>query len=121
MLFNVEQFETQAGANNQKVIDFLLAKYMLNNQYNAFIQLAARTHLTIHSSKHYQEFLLMYAYLLKDNSLISKWQIEQTVIERFYRYLQINQSGKSPEEIQELLCPYKHTYWYYVQYNKKQI
>ena len=28
MLFNVEQFETQAGANNQKVIDFLLAKYM---------------------------------------------------------------------------------------------
>lgn len=121
MLFNVEQFETQAGANNQKVIDFLLAKYMLNNQYNAFIQLAARTHLTIHSSKHYQEFLLMYAYLLKDNSLISKWQIEQTVIERFYRYLQINQSGKSPEEIQELLCPYKDTYWYYVQYNKKQI
>ena len=53
--------------------------------------------------------------------MISKWQIEQTVIERFYRYLQINQSGKSPEEIQELLCPYKDTYWYYVQYNKKQI
>ena len=66
-------------------------------------------------------YQLMYAYLLKDNSLISKWQIEQTVIERFYRYLQINQSGKSPEEIQELLCPYKDTYWYYVQYNKKQI
>ena len=60
MLFNVEQFETQAGANNQKVIDFLLAKYMVNNHFNALFQLAARTHLTIHSSKHYQEFLLIY-------------------------------------------------------------
>lgn len=119
MLFNVEQFGTRTGANNQKVIDFLLAKYMLNNQYNAFIQLAARTHLTISGNKSYQEFLLMYAYLLKDNSLISKWGIESTVVERFYRYLQINQSGKSPEEIRGLLTPYKDTYWYYVQYNKK--
>ena len=58
--------------------------------------------------------------LLKDNSLISKWQIEQTVIERFYRYLQINQSGKISGRNQELLCPYKDTYWYYVQYNKNK-
>lgn len=119
MLFNVEQFEKRTGINNPKVIDFLLAKYMLNNQYNAFIQLAARTHLKINESKSYQEFLLMYAYLLKDNSLISKWQIEQSIVERFYRYIQINQSGESPENIRELLNSYKDTYWYYVQYNKK--
>lgn len=120
MLYNVEQVEKRTGINNPKVIDFLLAKYMLNNQYNAFIQLAARTHLKINDNKSYQEFLLMYAYLLKDNSLISKWQIKQAIVERFYQYIQINQSGKSPENIRELLNSYKDTYWYYVQYNKNR-
>lgn len=118
MLYNVEQHWRQSGGDNPKVADFLLARYMLNNQYNAFIQLAKRTNLSLSGCEAYQEFLLMYAYLLKDNALIQDWGIGQPVLERFYRYLRINQSGKSDEEVKRLLEPYRDTYWYYVQYNK---
>lgn len=118
MLYNIEQ-SWSLGNKNSKIMDFLLARYMLDNQYNAFIQLMKQTHLDLDSCETYQEFLLMYAYLLKDNSLISQWHIGKNVIERFYQYLQINQSGKTNEEIKQLLAPFNNTYWFYVQFNKK--
>ena len=62
----------------------------------------------------------MYAYMLRDNTLIGKWNIPQDVVTDFYRYLQINQSGQTPEVIKKQLSGnFQQSYWFYVQYTNE--
>lgn len=121
MLYNVscKQHKTP---ENEKVRDFLLAKYILANDYKGFIYCIAGLSNGIGREfpRTYQEFLLMYAYMLHDSTLIEKWKIRQDVVSDFYKYLQINQSGQPADVIKAKLSEaYRHTYWYYTQYKNE--
>lgn len=121
MLYNVA-CKHREDPENPKVRDFLLAKYILANDYKGFIHCISNLpHGTGRTfPRSYQEFLLMYAYMLRDNTLIAKWNIPQDVVTSFYRYLQINQSGQSPEEIKKQLSGnFRQSYWFYVQYTNE--
>lgn len=121
MLYNVA-CKHREDPENPKVRDFLLAKYILANDYKGFIHCIANLpHGTGRPfPRSYQEFLLMYAYMLRDNTLIGKWNIPQDVVTDFYRYLQINQSGQTPEVIKKQLSGnFRQSYWFYVQYTNE--
>ena len=118
MLYNVT-CKHKEDPYNRKVLDFLLAKYILANDYKNFLHCIAGLPYSIGNDipRLYQEFLLMYAYMLDDNTLIKKWGIQQAVVTDFYKYLQINQSGQSEQKIkEELKKTFGHSYWFYMQH-----
>lgn len=118
MLYNVT-CKHKEDPYNRKVLDFLLAKYILANDYKNFLHCIAGLPYSIGNDipRLYQEFLLMYAYMLGDNTLIKKWGIRQAVVTDFYKYLQINQSGQSEQKIkEELKKTFGHSYWFYMQH-----
>lgn len=118
MLYNVT-CKHKEDPYSRKVLDFLLAKYILANDYKNFLHCIAGLPYSIGNDipRLYQEFLLMYAYMLGDNTLIKKWGIQQTVVTDFYKYLQINQSGQSEQKIkEELKKTFGHSYWFYMQH-----
>ena len=118
MLYNVT-CKHKEDPYNRKVLDFLLAKYILANDYKNFLHCIAGLPYSIGNDipRLYQEFLLMYAYMLGDNTLIKKWGIQQAVVTDFYKYLQINQSGQSEQKIkEELKKTFGHSYWFYMQH-----
>lgn len=118
MLYNVT-CKHKEDPYNRKVLDFLLAKYILANDYKNFLHCIAGLPYSIGNDipRLYQEFLLMYAYMLGDNTLIEKWGIQQAVVTDFYKYLQINQSGQSEQKIkEELKKAFGHSYWFYMQH-----
>lgn len=118
MLYNITCKHKEAPYN-RKVLDFLLAKYILANDYKNFLHCIAGLPYSIGNDipRLYQEFLLMYAYMLGDNTLIKKWGIQQAVVTDFYKYLQINQSGQSEQKIkEELKKTFGHSYWFYMQH-----
>lgn len=121
MLYNVI-CKHKEEPNNTKVLDFLLARFILTNDYKGFIHCVSNLPKGIGRDfpRTYQEFLLMYAYLVRDNTLIEKWHISQNVVTDFYQYLQINQSGQSEDVIKKKLSEsYRKSYWYYVQYTNE--
>lgn len=121
MLYNVA-CKHRESPENPKVRDFLLAKYILVNDYKNFIHCISNLPNGIGREfpRSYQEFLLMYAYMLRDNTLIEKWKIHQNVVTDFYQYLQINQSGQPKEVIKKKLGKsFRQSYWYYVQYTNE--
>lgn len=124
LLYNLACKHEKSPAN-AKVTAFLLAKYLLANDHQGFLsclsRLPAQTGRELPGA--FQEFLLMYAYRIHDNSLIEQWNIGREVVERFYQYLQINQSGKPAEAIRESLSQsFGSTYWFYFQYtNNNQL
>ena len=121
MLYNVS-CKQQKAPGNIKVRDFLLAKYIVANDYKGFIHCVASLPNGIGKEfpRLYQEFLLMYAYMLGDNTLIETWRIRQDIVTDFYKYLQINQSGQAADVIKSKLSEtHRHTYWFYVQYKNE--
>lgn len=121
MLYNVT-CKHKEEPNNTKVLDFLLARFILTNDYKGFIHCVSNLPNGIGREfpRTYQEFLLMYAYMVRDNTLIEKWHISQNVVTDFYQYLQINQSGQSADVIKKKLSEnYRRSYWYYVQYTNE--
>lgn len=121
MLYNIA-CKQQKNPKNTKVRDFLLAKYLLTDDYEGFIHCVASLPNGIGKElpRSYQEFLLMYAYMLGDNTLIEKWKIRQDIVSDFYKYLQINQSGQTADVIKDKLSEMHHqTYWFYVQYKNE--
>ncbi len=104
---------------NDKQIDFLLAKQLLLKDYSGFISVFQSSDYGSgkKSGRNFQEFLIMYAYMINDSNYIKRWNISQSVVEDFYNYIQINQSGLSDDEIKENLnMKYGNTYWFYTQY-----
>lgn len=121
LLYNVAEQHKKVPEDG-KVIDFLLARYMLANDYEGFIHTLSKTPGGMNRThpRSYQEFLLMYAYMKHDNTLVGQWGIGQEVINDFYNYLQINQSGEPAEIIKKKLSDrYGRTYWYYAQYKNE--
>lgn len=118
MLYNIG-CKHLAEPTNRKIHDFLLFKQILAEDYKGFIYNLNRTPKELQTKlpRTYQEFLLMYAYMTQDNSLIEKWGISKAVLTDFYNYLELNQSEQNPETIKKKLREsYGHSYWYYVQY-----
>lgn len=104
---------------NTLVRDYLMTQCILQNDYQAFFNiLDQETNLLSRGDLPvvYQEFILMYAYLIKDNSLVTQYNITQPVIKSFYDYMQINQNVNSVVKKQELERSFGKTYWYYAQF-----
>lgn len=121
MIYNIYA-KYKKEPNNAKVRNFLLAKYLLAKDYNGFISLIEKLpeESLISLGRSFQEMLLMYAYMSKNTSLISKWSIPQNILEDFYGYLQINQSNLSDEDIrQRLKKQFANSYWFYAQYTNE--
>lgn len=108
--------------NNKFVLDFLLVQCMLENDfYNFFKVISSEGNLLGNNFPIvYQEFILMYGYIINDNSLVEKYNLSQTVVRDFYNYLNINQENLSDEIIKEKLFEYYgNTYWFYAQYKNR--
>lgn len=121
LLYNVAE-KHRKDPDNRKVTDFLLVKYMLANDYKGFIYHFSRLpdRMKRELPRSYQEFLLMYAYMVHDTDLVKQWGIGNEVVNSFYQYLQINQSDLSPELLkQKLGDAYAHSYWFYAQYKNE--
>lgn len=116
LLYNVAR-KHEKDPGNRKVTEFLLAKYILANDYAGFLAcLPQLRHAEL--PRLYHEFLLMYAYRRHDNSLLQHWNISRRTVEDFYNYLQVNQSGQPEEVIKaRLQQSFGNTYWFYFQYN----
>lgn len=116
LLYNIAR-KHEKDPENRKVTDFLLAKYILANDYSGFLACLSRLQPS-ELPRLYQEFLLMYAYRKHDNSLLQRWNISRRTVEDFYNYLQVNQSGQPEEVIKaKLQQSFGNTYWFYFQYN----
>lgn len=105
---------------NSFVKDYLLVQCILENDFPTFFKVINKDTSSLKTNKLptvYQEFILMYAYLINDNSFVDHYGIQQSVVQSFYAYLQTNKKELSTEQMrEELKVLYGNTYWYYAQF-----
>lgn len=105
---------------NTVIRDYLLAQCILENDFNSFFRVLDKEESFLMKTDLpavYQEFILMYAYMINDNSLARDYRIQPSVVKSFYDYLQVNQKRSSKEEKkEELQKTFGSTYWYYMQF-----
>lgn len=114
------QVQYKEHPDNSFVRDYLMAQCILENDFQAFFNILdqnTNAYNKINLPILYQEFIMMYAYMIKDNSLVNRYHIHSSVVQSFYNYLQINQEENSAEKKkEELKKTFGNTYWYYAQY-----
>ena len=118
MLYNLIS-ECDKNPDNDRARDFLFAKFVLSHDYVGFMDCLNKSSESFSQNipRLYQEFILMYAYMTNNSSLIDKWDIQNSVIADFHDYLEINQSGQSNNQIlKSLTTKYHNTYWFYLQF-----
>lgn len=94
--------------DNTFVRDYLLAQCMLENDFATFFKVLNEDKVLLQPNDlpvACQEFILMYAYLINDNSLVNQYSIKQSVVKSFYDYLQTDQKKS-----------FAQTYWFYAQF-----
>lgn len=104
------------------VFDYLMMELMLENDFQTFMQCVDDVYPSVYKvlPVSYQQFILMYAYMQNNNSLVTRYAVSQPVIQAFYDYMQQNQQSLSPGQMQQKLNElYGDTYWYYAQYINK--
>lgn len=104
---------------NAFVRDYLMTQCVLENDFPTFFHvLDKEENLLLRNDLPgvYQEFILMYAYIINDNSLVTHYGIRQSVVKMFYDYLETNKKATSDEKREELKKLFGNTYWYYAQF-----
>lgn len=104
---------------NTLVCDYLMTQCILENDFLSFFRILDENKNLLSKNDLplvYQEFIIIYAYMINDNSLVTRYGIRQSVVKSFYDYLQANQKVTSDKKKDELKRLFGNTYWYYAQF-----